>query len=189
MSAASVSAAPLWRRLLAGLADAGIGLVVTRAARSRLGTGRSAPRLLRLLGPGSELVRQQLGSPGQRLLGVSTIDRRTGQRVAAWRSLVLFALAVGEWLVTTRLLPRETPHHARERARVMAEAEAIARRHPGDVEARHGELMALFRRTEVPSVGPAIAASLAFGAVNALLRRRFAPTVEISAEPVWPHSP
>jgi hypothetical protein len=59
---------------------------------------------------------------------------------------------------------------------------AIAQRHPHDPETRQQELIALFGRTEVPSAGPMLAASVGVGLVNALLRRRIAPTVEISAE-------
>jgi hypothetical protein len=138
---------------------------------------------LRLLEPpASALLRQQFGSPGQRLLGLRTVDRRTGQRMGPLRSLSMFGVGVGGVLATRRFIPLETPEHVRERGRMKAEMKAIAQRHPHDPETRRQELLALFGRTEVPSAGPMLAASVGVGLVNALLRRRIAPTVEISAE-------
>jgi hypothetical protein len=47
---------------------------------------------------------------------------------------------------------------------------------------RQQELVALFGRTEVPSAGPMLAASVGAGLATTLLRRRIAPTVEVLAK-------
>jgi len=135
-----------------------------------------------LLAPATELVREQLRSPGQRLLALRTVDRRSGRRVRGRASLALFALASGGVFARRRFTPVDTPAHARERERVRAEADAIYRRHPDDVDARQRELSALFEGSDTPNVMVAVLPSLVAGVAGALLRRRIAPTVEISAE-------
>jgi hypothetical protein len=183
MPTAHVTYAARWRRLLAGAIDSGIGWLVMRAARPRLGVlgGRSSVMLRLLEPPASELLREQFGSPGQRLLGLRTVDRRTGQRVGPLKSLSMFAVAIGGVLATRRFIPVETQEHVRERERMKAEMEAIGRRHPHDSETRQQELIALFGRTDVPSTVPMLAAGVGYGLATRLLRRRIAPTVQISA--------
>ena len=45
-------------------------------------------------------MRTQIASPGERLSGVRTVDRRTGRRVALWRTLLLVTVrAAGAELV------------------------------------------------------------------------------------------
>jgi hypothetical protein len=82
MTNAEISPAPPWRRALAAIADiaivGGVAWLWRRRAGSAAGVGRT--RWAPLLRPSGEMVREQLGSPGQHLLGVRTVDRRTGRR-------------------------------------------------------------------------------------------------------------
>ena len=91
-----IDPAPPWRRMLAGGVDAAIvGGAVWFSRRQSPGAHERASRWAPLFGPTSELVREQIGSPGQRLLGLRTVDRRTGRRLELWRTLVLVGVSVG----------------------------------------------------------------------------------------------
>src|SRR5947209_5450234 len=80
--------APAWRRTGANLADAAFFGALFWLARSR-GLAREGSAGARLMAVPVEVLREQLRSPGQRLLGTRTVDRRTGTRVALWRTLAL----------------------------------------------------------------------------------------------------
>ena len=54
-----------------------------------------------------EVLREQLRTPGQLLLGTRTVDRRTGARVALWRTLVLPASQLRGQGADGRLVVRE----------------------------------------------------------------------------------
>jgi hypothetical protein len=191
MILAAITAAPRWRRLLAGLADGAILAGATWAARrGPPWAARGRPgKALQLLNPAAELVSQQLGSPGQFLLGLRTVDRRTGERVLVWRSLLAFGLGAGVQMLGRRVFPVETPEHRRERERVTAETELISERHRQDVEARQAELIALFKSSQAPNVLPAMAIMMPAGVVSGWLQRRIAPTVQILSERRRSHSP
>lgn len=82
--------APRWRETGAGLVDAAAFGGLTWLARRR--------ELIRLdgavgtvIGVASVVLREQLRTPGQVLLGIRTVDRRTGERVALWRTLAVAA--------------------------------------------------------------------------------------------------
>jgi hypothetical protein len=95
--------APRWRRVLAALVDMALTAAIVWMLRARAGAGAAANermRWLSVLPP--ELIREQLGSPGQRMLQVRTVDRRTGRRVALWRSLVLVGARMGGHLLARR---------------------------------------------------------------------------------------
>jgi hypothetical protein len=150
--------------------------------------GRPAPaftRWTRLSSLALELVREQVGSPGQRLLGLRTVDKRTGRRVEMWRSAVVLAVGVAGRQLARRLTPPvQTAEHEREREGFMLELQALEARHPGDPQAREAERIELFQRYPPPvtinlwrTAGP----SLAAGLLTSRLRRWLAPTVEIRA--------
>jgi hypothetical protein len=185
MSSEETSPAPRWRRALAGLAD--IAIVVGVAwLRRRRGDARGPgdARLASLSGSAGELIREQLGSPGQRLFGVRTVDRRTGERVTPWRTLLLFgARAGGELLVGRLARVGQTPERERERERFMEEMRALNKRHPPGSPGRNAELSALTERSPGPVIAnpaPAMAAGLAMALINSRLRRRLAPTTEVA---------
>jgi hypothetical protein len=191
MTLAAMTAAPPWRRLLAGLVDGAI------LAGARWAVRRGSPRaargrpsdVLQLLNPTAELVSQQLGSPGQLLLGLRTVDRRTGERALVWRSLLSFGLGAGAQLLFQRVIPVETREHRRERKRVMAGAKLITERHRHDVERRQAELIALYKTSHAPNVLPAMAIMMPVGVVTGWLSRRISPTVEVLSERRRRHSP
>src|SRR5947209_1105985 len=185
MTSTEISAAPRSRRALAGLADVAIVGGVAWLSRRRAGssTRSGKARWAPLFGPSGEAVREQLGSPGQRLFGVRTVDRRSGRRVELWRTLVLLGTGVGGQLLMRRLTPiGQTPEQERERERFMEELRAVNERHPAGAPERDAELSALMPRHPGPiAVNPsrAMAASLAVGLINNRLRRRLAPTTEV----------
>ena len=113
----SYARAPQWRILLAGRVDVAIAGALGRAIQARVGRRALRP-VATLRSPMEELVREQIGSPGQLLLGVRTVDRRTGSRLALRRSLVVFASASGRSLLRGRLLPGGSEH--RRAVRVLA---------------------------------------------------------------------
>jgi hypothetical protein len=185
MTQDEISPAPGWRRTLAGLIDVAIAGGVAWRLRPRVGSAAVSRqnRSAALFGPVAELVREQLGTPGQRLLGVRTVDRRTGRRVELWRTLVLFGARIGGQLLARRLTPAvQTPEQERQRERFIEELKALNERHPAGSAVREAEMSALMERHPGPvgispwrSIGP----SLAFGLLNSALRRRLARTTEV----------
>src|SRR4051812_15506854 len=128
MGKPDITPAARWRRVLAGIVDVAIvgcpAWIWRRRAASAAGAGRT--RWMQLLGELGEPIREQLGSPGQRLLGVRTVDRRTGRRVELWRTLVLLGAGGGGQLLVRRLTPPvQTPEQEREHKRYWAELNAI----------------------------------------------------------------
>ena len=114
------------------------------------------------------MLREQLRSPGQRLLGTITVDRRTGRRVALWRTLAVAGARAAAAELTRRLEPAQTPEREREREAANAEVAQIMRRHPQASPEREAELMAAYRRhSEVtPSLPRVLAPSLVAGAAE-----------------------
>ena len=187
--------APRARRLLATALDLTVAGVWVWARRPRW-SGGAAPTVepslsSRLFGPANELAREQLGSPGERLTGLRTVDRRTGRRVQLWRTLLIVATrAAGAEL--GRRARRRDPEQERERAAFHRELRAVHERHREDPDACETEIAGLFERApesiEVDlkrSVGPIVV----FGLLSALLRRRLAPTVVIDARSRRGYSP
>jgi hypothetical protein len=129
------------------------------------------------------VLREQLRSPGQRLLGTQTVDRRTGRRLALWRTLVVVGSRAAGAEVTRRLQPVRTPELDREREAAGAEIAEIMRRHPQASPAREAELQAAHTRHRhtAPSLPRAVAPSLVVGLLTARLHRRLAPTAEVLA--------
>jgi hypothetical protein len=194
MRSAEISPAPRWRRMLAGALDAAIVGGVTWMWRRR---GLSADARQRgwppLLGASAELIREQLPTPGQRLLGLRTVDRRTGRRPELWRTLALLGVSLGGRLLTRRLVPAPlTPERQRERDGFLEELNAINQRHAEDPAAREAERRALFERSH-SRVGPTFARvagpTLAIGLLNGRLRRRLSPTIQVLARRSEDHSP
>jgi hypothetical protein len=172
--------APRWRVLAAGLADAGlIGGGWALARRRGVVEGSSAAG--RLLAVSGEAMREQLRSPGQRLLGVRTVDARTGHRVAAWRTLVLLGAAFAGQAAGERLKPADDAPAKHAWEDFNREVREAAVRHRDDPEARAAELRRLSREHKPPPVRlwAFIAPTIAVGLLNRVLRRRIAPTVEV----------
>jgi hypothetical protein len=171
--------APRWRGTLAVLADtalAGAAVWGLQGRRANVRTG------MRLLGPSSEIVRQQLGSPGQRLLGVRTVDARTGARVALWRSLAGLGAGVGVQLLLTRLQPASPTDEQREQALHFHTAIGESyRMHSADPAAGEAERKRL--RADAPAgasidVPRQVLLPGAVALLAGLLRRRLVSTAE-----------
>jgi hypothetical protein len=180
MTNAAITPAPSWRRMVAGLLDAallggGHWLLGRRAPHRAAGL----TALLRLV---DQPLRQQLGSPGQRLLGLRTVDRRTGRRLDLWRSLVLLAAGSGGQAIARRFGPRRTAEQKHKQERFVAEVREIHQRHPEGSPGREAEMEALFEHPPTPMTANAwtsVAPMLGVGLLNAVLRRRLAPTTEV----------
>jgi hypothetical protein len=189
-----IDPAPPWRRMLAGGVDAAIvGGAVWLSRRQSPGAHERASRWAPLFGPTSELVREQIGSPGQRLLGLRTVDRRTGRRLELWRTLVLLGASVGGRLLVGRLAPAPlTPERQRDRDGFLEELNAINQRHADDPAVREAERRALFERSHSPvaaTFARAAGPTLAIGLLNSRLRRRLSPTIQVLARGSDDHSP
>jgi hypothetical protein len=183
MKSSPVEAAPWWRRMLAGVVDAAIvGGAGWLLRRQSSGTNTRTTSWAPLLAPIPELVREQLGSPGQRLLGLRTVDRRTGRRLELWRTVAIFGTTLGGRAVMRRLAPSPpTPSQARDQREFLDELNAIHERHREDPDALQAQRRQLFARqqpvrvTLLSTAGPVLAAGL----LNNRLRRRLAPTTEV----------
>lgn len=179
--------APRPRQALAALLDVAVFGGLAALVRSRADDRRAAAerlRWVRLLP--AEFVREQLRSPGQRMLGVRTVDRRTGRPLALWRSLVLLAVHAAGQALIARLVPARTRAQERELERFNAELHAIYARHPDDHAAAEAERRALFERHPGPvtvNLWRSLAPALVVGLVERRLRRRLAPTIEVLARP------
>jgi hypothetical protein len=163
--------APRVRQTLAGLIDAAVMALPTaiyglRAWRAR-GTGRPAarpPGWMRVLAPVAAILGEQVRTPGSWIMGVRTVDSRTGRRLALWRTLTVALVQVATRLLIPRLTPRPVL--------------------PSEDERRQ-------RASEV-RFWPPLIAGLGSTLVNRTVRRRLAPTLVVSrgpAEPPPPHSP
>ncbi len=183
MGSSEIERAPWWRRRLADLLDGAIGAAVAWSLRDWFSARRTGTALS-LLAPGGELVREQLASPGQRLAGVRTVDRRTGRRLQLWRTLLLIGVRVGGQLATARFAASvDAPGREHAAEALEARVDAARRAHEGDPAAADAAAREAFARSRVP--GPGLAFTLgpfiAAGVINNRLRRRLAPTVEVRA--------
>jgi hypothetical protein len=178
MSDPEIVAAPRWRSALAGGVDmtlaGGLALVVRLRARdpaAALGKLRWLP---------SDLIREQVPSPGQLLMGLRTVDRRNDRRVALWRSLMLVGVNQAGQLVVRRLA-RENEQRESQRAAFAAEVGELAAGHAAHDAATAAERQALLDRyRDLPNgLARSLAPKLVLGVVNRRLRRRLAPTRQV----------
>ena len=176
--------APRWRSMVAGLVDAALLAGIAWAFRGRV-KGPAGGRALALLGSAGEFAREQIASPGQRLLGVRTVDRRTGRRTELWRTALLLGTSVAGQQLTARLRPGLNPDAESEGDAFLTELREIHERHPVDSPELAAERRALYERHTVTVFGPdlmqAMGVSAAVTMLNRRLRRRLAPTVEVLA--------
>lgn len=192
MSPASYVGAPRWRQTGSGLIDVGVLAGLRWLARRGELTG--AEKLItRAAGTGQRVLREQLRSPGQLLLGTRTVDRRTGRRVALWRTLALAGVGVASRELVRRLAPFEGPERRRAQAAFASESHEIYARHPQASPEREAALRELYRRHPPGSVSAdpvrIFLPPLLAGLLGAGLRRRLAPTVEVLARGGRDHRP
>jgi len=185
MTQRSYVRAPHWRRAGAALLDAAAfgGLWWLLRRRELIESDGPAARVY--LAVPHDLVRQGVRTPGELALGTRTVDKRTGTRVAPWRTLVLAGVSVGSHELTRRLAGYDAPERTREQRAYGIESYEIFQRYPqasAEREAALRELSARYpRRFVSPGAARAMAAPLVVGLVNSRLRRRLAPTVEVLA--------
>ncbi len=183
--------APRGREGLASLIDmVTIGLpyalFARRAARGADGRalGRAAGgRWGRVFNWARPALDEQVGSPGAWIVGLRTVDSRTGRRVALWRTLALTLAraAIGE--LQRRAVGVRSPAVEAEHATLARELQAIKDAHPDDPGARADAIKRLYserggidvRFNPLRVLGGVTAATFA----NRWLRRRLAPTVVI----------
>jgi len=174
--------APRWRQGAATLVDVAVLGGMWWLARSR-GWVRDGGALGKVLAAPGEPLREQLRSPGQLLLGIRTVDRRTGRRLALWRTLALAGAGAAGQVLTQRVLAPEADEQARRREAFGHEQRALMKRHPEASPERDAERRALVER--YPNIGPNVlrtaAPMLAVGLVQRRLRTRLAPTVDVLA--------
>jgi len=187
--AAGLQPATRRQRALAGLIDLavtglflgawwrwrGAGAARQDRPRARGRVGRAA--LLRVLREGIE---EQLGSPGERLVGIRTVDRRTGRRVELWRTIVVALVRLGGQLAGRSLQPEPAQRDPGEEEQTRQEILAIKERFADDPEARDAALMEHYRTHRQPvhvDLARPLASILAVSIVNGRLRRRLAPTI------------
>jgi hypothetical protein len=114
--------APRVRQTLAGLVDAAVLALPTafywrRAWRARK-TGRPAarpPSWMGMLAPAAAVLGEQVGTPGGWIMGVRTVDRRTGRRLELWRTLTVALVQLATRLLSRRLRPRSAAPSEAER--------------------------------------------------------------------------
>ncbi len=194
MSPASYVRAPRWRRTAAGLVDAAVFGGVSLRAR-KIGVVREGTLLARLLTPSmlDLLLGQQLRTPGQLMLGIRTVDRRNGARVALWRSLALAGAGAAGGDLVRRLAPTEDPARRRAQQALASETHEIFKRHPQASPEREAALREASARYPNSMVSPdpvrIFLPPLLVGLLSAGLRRRLAPTVEVLAREGSDHRP
>ncbi len=185
-----IEPAPLARRLLAGLIDAAVvSLPVVLQARRTWRAGRVGgavarlPRRTSMLPGVLEILGEQVGTPGGWTMGVRTVDKRTGGRLALWRTLVVALVQIGTRLLSQPLNPRPAIPSETEHRQRSDEIQTIKERHAEDEEALNAELMSHYakHRMDVPiRTWPILVASTL---LNRWIRRRLAPTVVIARAP------
>jgi hypothetical protein len=119
--------APRIRQTLAGLIDAGVmavpAVIQWRRAWRHRDTERPAarpPGWMGMLGPVVAVLGEQVGTPGGWIMSVRTVDRRTGGRIALWRTLTVALVGVATRLLSRRLTPRPTlPSQAEHRQQLL----------------------------------------------------------------------
>jgi hypothetical protein len=190
--------APRLRRMLAGTTDAAVAVGLTlldrrlSADRDRPGSKGSAnSSWLRVLGPTASLVREQMGSPGQRLLGLRTVDRRTGRRVDLWRTLILVGAQAGGQALRRRLAPAgRSPRTAAEQESIGRELRMLRERFAEDPDALQAAMSRHYERHQVTvDVARPIGFIVILGLLNSWLRRRLAPTIDVLAREHHDHNP
>jgi hypothetical protein len=188
--------APGWRRTLARLVDmatvAGVMYARRRMTGRRLidagpSVAPSAARkaLGELLWPTALLER--VGTPGERLLGVRTVDRRSGRPVALGRAVALTATAAAITALRTRLAPPPvTDEDRRLQQELMREVDELKRRHGDDPDAFNAAMAKLWEKRKGATrntVGPFLAINLGLSLLVRRLQRRIAPTVVVMRRP------
>ena len=180
------------RAALAGMIDVAVmgaaHLLYTRwlgrGGRDGRNVLRRGQRWTRVVGPAKTILEEQIGTPGGWIVGVRTVDARTGQRVALWRTLAIAFAGVATRELGRRVRGGSPPITDVEHEWRARELRAIHERYRDDPDARNAALAELCGERQVNarlSRGPTLAAAGLQTLVSRRLRRRLAPTVVVDA--------
>jgi hypothetical protein len=184
--AVEVVPASRWRRAIAKLTDMAIWgtiawLLRDRGDEARPSRSADARRWFARLAPLQSILAEQIGSPGCWLAGVQTVDRRTGRRVALWRTAFLVGSRAASEAVATHFQPEPpAPISEQERRQSEREIQDIEERFAGDEDGRSRALMEHYMRHHRPvtvNITRPLVVGVAGTVLNGRLRRRLAPTV------------
>jgi hypothetical protein len=185
--------APRARQALAGMIDAatlGAPFALYRWRIARSGEGRVKGERLdgwnRVFTAATRLADEQVGSPGSRIVGLRTVDSRTGRRVAFWRSLVVVLAEAATRELSRRAFGVRPPISEAQRAEWARQMQALEDAHPEDGDARREAIARLYeeRQVHVRFTGRRMLAGIVAPAlINHWLRRRLAPTIVVSRDP------
>ncbi len=157
----------------------------------RAGAGRTTLTLVPVVRQAATLLGERYGTPGERLVGLRTVDERTGAPVPLAHTTALTALRVGGRFLSKRLNRMGAPSEGdveASRAQLRSELKAAEAELGEDEDALNRERMRLHEehRVRVPSPGTNLArsvlAALCLAQLHKRLRRRYAPTIVV----VWP---
>jgi hypothetical protein len=187
--------APRSRRMLARAIDSivlgGPPLAYRRSRRPGRGASQDDPveRAMNALGPLTSMVTEHLGSPGGWLMGLRTVDERTGRRLAWWRLVVVVSAQAGASALGQHLMRTGRAALASERRELDRDLQAIRDAHPDDPEAMQAQMRTYYAEHRVQVDAWRWLPPLLVGPVVNRLLRRLAPTRVVLARVPGPHSP
>jgi hypothetical protein len=177
---------------LIGGAYVGVTFLRARGAEDR-GAPTSSLQRAKVLSRGArqaaELLGERFGSPGQRIVGLRTVDSRTGEPVALPLSVALALLKLATGPLSGRLAPVASASPQQAHSDLAREIKDLRERHPDDPQARIAALHELYEARAVEPAAPLAsfarrqAVSVALGQLNKRLRRRLAPTTVVLGRP------
>jgi hypothetical protein len=196
-SSPKLTPAPRARKALAGLINAAImaGPLVLRIRQIRRDSSDGRSQLDRLggqwwarvPGPAIRLIDEQLGTPGAWAAGLRTVDRRTAQRVALWRTVVVALAQLAIDVLQRRVFGVQASTFDSGRADWERELQAIKAAHADDADARNYAIMQLYKErkldVKIPIWRP-IAGIAGSVLINRWLRRRLTPTVVVARDAI-----
>jgi hypothetical protein len=175
------------QRMLAGVVDLALGGVGVGLLWQRLvpeGARARSPWSLAAIALTRSILEEQIGSPGARVAGIRTVDRRTGRRVDLWRTLVLAGAVVAGQTLGRRVQGGrvqaivDPEHEARER-----ELHDIGIRFADDPDGRMAAVRDYYMERGSPAavnITLPVVTIVVAGLINHRLRRRLAPTMLVS---------
>ena len=182
---------------LQALVAGGVGLVTWAHVRAAggdsaalLARSRRRADMLRLGGEATRLLAERYRSPGQRIVGLRTVDARSGEPVALGLTVALAASRVAAGQLSKRLTRTGSGAEPSPQGREFAlEVNALRAECGEDEERFQRELAALHRERRADPVTSTLTAlrPVIIGGVLSIahgrLRRALAPTVIVVAPP------
>jgi hypothetical protein len=140
----------------------------------------------RLLGEGLAVLGEQLPTPGQRIVGLRTVDARTGQRVELWRTLARAGFRGGSGMLVRRLMRRDDSVDLEaSRQELKMELAALQERYVDDREGLNAAAAGLLKDRQADGRLPAVKVmrwlpvALGLGLLQRRVNRALSPTIVI----------